>query len=339
MPACVISPASLLSAFGVLSLAEDETVRKELAKLFGDRQSNVAAATAATTTVGSCSSIWLKAGTVETPELTAFVRAARREFGATVEIGIVAARINAWISECTKGMIPTVVDDSVNSASVAIVNALAFDCKWKHPFDSGLSIDGHEFFRTPSDAMTCRMMRDPKVTLNAIFAPEGFGALLELESPSEDHSMSILVASRNDGAIPSESFVRRVSEDSIIEDVDLSLPVTFASFGPKDVLGDIAALGARSMKIPGHIAFNRDLFVSDVFHCAKLKFDEKGAKGAAATVVMMREAAVAPGRVKPKKMVFDHPFFVGVVVHRKWERIPATFAFVAFVRDPTSEKW
>ena len=119
----VVSPASLLSALGVLSLAEDlaedpEMARK-IASLFGNDGYNLPPACAAADVVGSCTSIWFRPGDKgrDAAAFEAFVSTAHKLYDATVEASLDPARINAWVAERTKGAITNVSLSSLAAGS------------------------------------------------------------------------------------------------------------------------------------------------------------------------------------------------------------------------------
>ncbi|MBR4132106.1 MAG: serpin family protein [Oscillospiraceae bacterium] len=45
-----------------------------------------------------------------------------------------AREINGWVNEKTDGMIPSILDQIPDDAVMYLVNALAFDAKWSHPY-------------------------------------------------------------------------------------------------------------------------------------------------------------------------------------------------------------
>lgn len=338
----VISPVSLSSAFGVLMLMEDDAVRSELEKFFGEPTRNQEVSRISASSVNSCNSIWFADNDrMDDRRMSECVNKAKSLFDATIEKGLDVARINSWISEKTRGMITHMVDSISKDVKVMIINALMFDCKWKKPFDEELSKDDSDFHRSDGSIVKCRMMNNPKLRTRILFREDGYGAILDLvdqKAENNGYHLSILVAMMKDGTCPSESFVRHVAEEAAIETVNITLPITFTSFGPEDVLEILKDLGAKKMSEIGHISFDPLLCVSNVLHCAKLKFDEKGAKGAAATIIMMEVMAAFGREAKPNVMIFDRPFFVGVIIE-SMRRVPPIFAFASFVRNPIDQKW
>jgi hypothetical protein len=77
----------------------------------------------------------------------------------------------------------------------------------------------------------------------------------------------------------------------------------------------IRACWQQSAGLPG---LGERAKVDDVLQAAKLKFDERGAKGAAVTAIAGKGIMATAPRPEPPplKIVCDHPFLVGVVGRR-----------------------
>ena len=53
--------------------------------------------------------------------------------------GAAAETINHWVSECTRGLIPTVVNDGVEQGQqLLLVNTVYLKADWAEPFRAGV---------------------------------------------------------------------------------------------------------------------------------------------------------------------------------------------------------
>ena len=79
--------------------------------------------------------------------------AASREFSDTVK-----DEINAWISEKTKGMIPKTLDKLDDSTIMLIINAMAFEGKWKNEYKEYQINEDGKFTNYAGEIETAKML-------------------------------------------------------------------------------------------------------------------------------------------------------------------------------------
>ena len=91
--------------------------------------------------------------------------------------------------------------------------------------------------------------------------------------------------------------------------VDLTMPKLKIEGETISLQEQLSALGLASIFGGGDfsgMSTSTGLTIDDVFHQAFVKIDEKGTEAAAATAIVGRESAAAPG--EPKKVVVDKPY-------------------------------
>ena len=334
----IVSPSSLLSALGVTSIIMDDVAKHDIARMFAGPEENTIAASAAAAVVNSSNSIWFVGRTIVPVTAVPFIKIATEIYRATVEFAPTAQRINNWVFEKTYGKIRQIVtENDISTNGLLIVNALVFECKWKTPFEKSISVEGAQF----GFDKHCCMMHNTSANVYGYISKDGFGCVLDLVLPTTNlatkYRLSVVLAMRHDGKMPNESFVRRVaSSTQMLSDVYLGVPVTYVSFGPQDIK---SLLLLKEALQPGHVLFDKSLIISHIIHCAKFKFDELGAEGAAATSVGMKCSAVSGSQRTKRKMIFEKPFFAGVAVYERKNPLPITFPFASFIVDPSKDKF
>ncbi len=275
--------------------------------------------TGAGVTLNIANSLWLREGF---PFRKDFVSRNEKYFGAGVFKLESEKEINLWVSERTKGMIPSIID-SVDPADVAIlVNAIYFKGEWTVEFDEDLTTD--KPFHSPNGKKEVPMMKrtgDLTCLENELFQAvrlpygkaEGAGGaasmyvflpagentlagLIEKLSPEswEDWTSSL---SKREGTIELPRF--RAEYFS-------KLNRTLAGMGMKEAFKRSADFSMLCECSPG------DVYISDVFHKAVVEVNEKGTKAAAATAITIRLTSAMPEE-DPFHMVVDRPFLIAIV--------------------------
>jgi serpin B len=256
----------------------------------------------------------------------AYLDATKAAFGAALEPvdfkkAAEAARrlINAWVEEKTEKRIKDLVpSNGVNRETrLVLVNAIYFLGDWMEPFRKESTVP-RPF------SLSAAVKKDVPTMHRAdglrFAARDGLKAL-ELPYKGGNMSMLLLLPDAVDGLAALESSLNVERVDAIVASLS---PVRVSVALPKFELEPPAALplgavlagmGMADAFSPAMADFTgianppdpRDrLFLSEVFHKAFVKVDEKGTEAAAATAVVMERAAAMPEKLVEFRA--DHPF-------------------------------
>lgn len=256
----------------------------------------------------------------------AYLEATKAALGAALEPvdfkhATEAARllINGWVEEKTEKRIRNLIPDrGVNRETrMVLVNAIYFLGDWEEPFRKEATT-AQPFAVSATQKKDVSTMRT--VEHFRFAAREGLKAL-ELPYKGGQMSMLVLLPDAVDGLAALEGSLTAERLDAIVASlaharVSVSLPRftidPSAGLPLRDVL---QALGMRDAFSPDHADFTLmanpparadRLFISQVFHKAFVKVDEKGTEAAAATAVVMERAGSMPQKTEEFKA--DHPF-------------------------------
>ena len=228
------------------------------------------------------------------------------------------AAVNDWIGRVTRGMIPQMLSQPPREdAALLLVNALYMKNTWAEEFDASdtrprvFAAAGAEteidflfngvrterYFRTENAAGAVLPYDDGRLAFVAVLPDGGLDAWLE--------------------GLDGETFSALIGAAEETETA-LYLPRFEAEWGG-GLTDALRALGLDAAFDPARADFSRmgtadgmPLFLGAVDHRAKIEVTETGTEAAAATVVTMPAAGVAPGD-PPVELVFDRPFCYAIV--------------------------
>ena len=142
----VVSPACLAGALAVIEIGADERLRRNLHEVLGflepsarpmdfDTLRKATRQSPGAGPLASASAVFFDTRSKPRPEAIeamdgAGVRASVEDFAKPETL----AAINTWVSEQTKGKIPTILDRMPAKAGLVVLNALYFKDRWKRPF-------------------------------------------------------------------------------------------------------------------------------------------------------------------------------------------------------------
>jgi serpin B len=327
MPAgnVVLSPASIAVVLAMLANGAASTTRTQFEKVLGTTVDAVNVELNAldqrltaldgqkNTSITFANALWLQSGVAwQAP----FLDSLKKWYGTGGRAadfkqnpsGAVAA-INAWCKEATKGLIPTIVDESMITTYTRVVagNAVHIKGSWKIPFQP--SRTAKEPFRTGSGAevVVDTMHGEPYLP----YLQTGSMTSIALPFLHEDLAFVVAVPT-GDGPLKLADLPDLCGVlDAEPTMLDLSMPKFKVEFGQSlkaslTGLGLVDAWDADTADFSG-ITGDRSLYLAFVQHKAVLTVDENGAEGAAVTV-----SGVSASSLPPSFHV-DRAFFWAIV--------------------------
>ncbi|MEM7405220.1 MAG: serpin family protein [Pseudomonadota bacterium] len=270
-----------------------------------------------------------------------FTQLTRKVYAASVgRVGFArapeAARkaINGWVSDETRGRIPSLIDSAaaIAGSRLVLVNAVYFDGEWEERFSSEATRD--LTFHAPKGAEPRKFMASDASlgwleteSFTAIRKAYGGGTMvLEVYLP------------KTRGALAAASSELTAQRDSGQWRRFAVLPVALKL--PKFKLSWSGSLGDTLQEMGMPLAFSdaadfsaiartERLKIDAVEHKAFVEVDERGTEAAAATGVVMRRATTVRPARDPRQFVADHPF---VFLIRDMKS--GVIAFMGRIEDP-----
>ncbi len=243
-----------------------------------------------------------------------------------------AATINAWVSDKTRGKIPTIVPpNGIAGLAAILTNALYFKGKFWTPFPKEATRP-MAFHLADGREKVVPMMR-----ISGLHGSYRSGTRFEaaiLNYRESGIALYMLLPSR--GTSPEQILTEESVEELQVVDESVSLDLSM----PRFTIDFSSCLKESLTRLGMGIAFQCPgadfsalgsplFFLGEVIHKTRLEVDEEGTVAAAATVVMETLSAGRPPRVNRRTLVFDRPF---AVLLR--DRMTGTIIFVGVVYEP-----
>lgn len=270
-----------------------------------------------------------------------FLDADRDYFGAHVSTldfdkDDVAGIINDWVSKNTHKMITHIVEEVPAEAILYLANAIYFEGDWVTPFSH--EVTGKESFtRIDGSEVEVDMMRMAEqlnyfenATLQATKLPyEGDATAYYVILPKQGVSLESALASMEGAGFAD---MRATMSSQGTTEVILGLPKLDADFStrlnePLAEMGMPLAFDKWDAQFSDIADLDAPIYISDVFHKAKIKVDEKGTVAAAATVVGI--AGSAAPVAEPPRIVCDRPYAFAIV-----DEESGAMLFLGTIADP-----
>ncbi len=246
--------------------------------------------------------------------------AASRKFDDTVK-----DEVNKWISDNTNGMIKKVIEKLTDDNVMLIINAMAFEGKWKDEYKESDIDENGVFTNSDGKEEKAKMLYSEE---NRYFETENEKGFLKYYEGDKYAFMAILP---NDAKLSMKDYVKGLSDDAIEKfynslyrtDVDTRTPAF--SFDYQILMNDmLKKLGMKKaftqkadffqMLDPKTLNPDLALFISSVIQKTHIELDEKGTKAAAVTVIEMNctTTAYEPEKVK-KSVILNRPFMFAIM--------------------------
>ncbi len=318
----VWSPYSVACALALVATGARGTTRDELTALLGsDLRGHLAALDDAVTSgpeLATSTELWIHHDLRPRSEFASTVR--ERPGSGLHTADFVAdpdgARraINEAVAATTRGLITELLaPGTVQPSTLAVlVNALWVRLRWHQPFDTAKTT--RQRFHAPGGVRRVAMMRRQ----GRIGYAQARGWRMVTLPGENDLAFDVLLPDEHNSDELGASTLGELRGATATRDVALALP-RFEITHSEPLHSTLPQLGVRTCftaraDLTG-IA-EGPLAIDQVIHQARLRVDEKGAEGAAATAVTMTKAALT--RERPVTFTVDRPF---IFVLRRREAI------------------
>ncbi|MBK5960745.1 hypothetical protein CCR97_21430 [Rhodoplanes elegans] len=237
------------------------------------------------------------------------------------------AKINGWVGEKTRGLIPALLDRAPADPGLVAVNALYFKDRWKTAFAPGRTRPA-PFTRADGSTVEVPMMAGT-IDGTPMRSDDTFVAVeLGYQSPR----FGLVLVTSKEKPLPSSGFAPVADwlsgRDFAATAVEVSLP-RIALDQRAGLLPALDALGLKEGRAsPTALdGFGPGQRISDVIQKAVLRIDETGTEAAAATAVLTVRSAL---RNQNPRVFFDKPFWFALR-----DRDTGVVLLAGYVGDPS----
>jgi serine protease inhibitor len=284
-------------------------------------------------------SLWVQQGFSLLPS---FLQACQKHYEAEVDsVDFIqdregaAERINGWVKQNTKGLIPKLFEPSDFSplTRLVVVNTLYFKGKWQKPFDKQATseeefhLEGGKVKRVPMMHQSGKFDYLRGDGFQAVALPYGAGELsFYLFLPDEGRSLQAFLKE-----LTAERWAQWLKGFKPMEG-DVGLPrfrieATYPLKEPLQAMGITDAFDPEKADLSGVAPLTDGrLFITKALQKAVVEVDEEGTKVAAATGVVVSVTAYNPNRFT---LIANRPFFF-IIRHNATGAI----LFMGIVREP-----
>ena len=294
---------------------------------------SLAEASAGTTTLEMTNRLFPDDGFTMLPE---FVHTTATQYGADIQPidtanGAAGAdTINQWVSDSTRGLVPTIVDEEVvEDQQLILVNTVYLQADWLQHFSLAHTQDG-PFTTGDNHSVTVPFMRDRKPVDRRFVRLQDADAV-ELPYQDGELAMWLIVPHHLAGLAAVEetldantlTALHSVAETGL---VDLTMPKWEQTLPPTDLFEWLCPLGFCAGAPFDGIA--RGIFITAALHGAKVTVDERGTEAAATTALGFRTSGPLPPDLT---IVADRPF-LWAIIHQPTGAV----VFLGRLVDPTA---
>lgn len=251
--------------------------------------------------------------------------------------------INTWVEDQTNEKIKDLLPENSISSDTAVVltNAIYFKASWYAKFDEGLTMPG-DFTRLDNSTVSSQMMH--QMVNTRFFQSENFDAVelpyvsSHYEEDQYPQELSMLLIAPHNGKFNSvesaldNNFIQSILSLLSMGDIELTLPkFEFdCKISCKEIMLHLGMIDAFS---PYAADFSNMVdpedstpCIDEIYHKAFIAVDEKGTEAAAATAVVMTDAAIP----EPVSISMDRPFIFLIR-----DNFTGTILFMGRVIDPS----
>ena len=319
----MISPVSLLTILAIASAASGGNSRKQI-ESFTDFESEEiwkAAASIDNKTLSGNRSVFSSSGlyfaqSVSGSVNSEFIESIMSDFNARqFNSENPVQEINEWVRNCTRYMIPSIISDRSALGDIVLINALAFEDKWRRRYDVWDIDDGifHDIDGCDEEVVMLHSTEAMYVfdhNVHGFIKPykkSGFSFMAIV--PYKPGDPSALLMSDKPGII------RRLYRSAITAEVAVTIPeFRFDDqISAKSILEDY---GVKDVFIPGEADVSKLLAAenacfSDIIHKTHIELNRSGTKAAAVTA--LAAAAGSTPELDHFEVKLDRPFWFAII--------------------------
>ena len=223
--------------------------------------------------------------------------------------GEIVEKVNAWTREKTNGLIERLLSEAPSpEIGMMLINALAMDAQWTSPFAAEAT--NEESFHAPDGDVTVQMMHQTEF----FYYAEKDGVQI-VRLPYAAGDLEMWIAMPEGGGIPAllETLANEgmfyLKSDAQVREVILGLPKMDIS--GENTLSEILKLLGVETAFSDHADFSgisdMPLCIDEILQKVRVQVDEQGTKAAAATMILMKYAALMLPQ-EPVEMNVNRPF-------------------------------
>lgn len=323
----MISPFSVVTAFAMAQEGAAGITAEEMEAVFGWNAEEIASWLAAwnqslsdknVTKMNVVNSFWYRDGSFQPSEnyLHSLESAYDAQLRPSAFDDAAVAEINRWCEEETRGMIPRVVERVDADVEALLLNASAFEGKWKKEYDAYQITENEIFIAEDGTESVVTMLTSEEDTYLEADGVTGFikpytdGYSLVALLPEEGNSVADLV-NRMDGA-----YFRGMLAGAKSAQVHAVIPELKAEYNAvqmKETLQDMGLVtifdpGAADLSGMGQTAAGSSLYVSQVIHKTFIELNREGTRAAAVTGLVTKATSAVPVELPYYEVRLDRPF-------------------------------
>ncbi|XP_073453078.1 plasma protease C1 inhibitor isoform X3 [Aquarana catesbeiana] len=204
-------------------------------------------------------------------------------------------KINSWVSQRTKGLIPTLLQELPPDLQLILVNVIHYQGKWLSQFDPSLT-KNENFHRPSSDSVKVPTMNAHKYPLQIL--KDKYLQAQVARFPLSDNCSLLILLPLGHAADALKTMEKRLNQEIVnllikqleeapIRAASVSLPQIKidTNFGLNEALSSLGLYDLFEYPDLCALSNSTDLAVSDVLHHALLQIKEEGVKAVAASAI------------------------------------------------------
>ena len=332
----LISPYSIKIALNMLKEGTNGDSLKQINRVIGNNDINIIR----NDSVGMANGVFIK-DKYRKEVSNKYIKLLKNDYKADVVFDSFQGpdRINNWVNDKTKKMIPKLMDSIDGDFVLALVNALSVDVKWADPFKC-VNTQKEVFYKDDGTQINVAMMHKDS---NGIYfeTDDAKGVILPYKAKKGKQLEMIAILPNENLKSYIELFndeeLRKIDDYKESNRVSLYFPKFSYEYDWKSFKESLQNMGIKDVFDSGKADLSRmfdgasDYYVSKAIHKTYIDLDEEGTKAAATTgFVISKNAAEAEDKII---ITFNKPFiyiirdkdsneflFYGIVNHpNKWE--------------------